>query len=55
MDQEVARLGRSASARVRLSSDSHGEVADAGAAPAAESVRGEVSPDVDPAEAVRSL
>jgi NAD(P)-dependent dehydrogenase (short-subunit alcohol dehydrogenase family) len=38
MDQEVVRLGRSASARVRLSSDSHGEVADAGAAPAARSL-----------------
>jgi NAD(P)-dependent dehydrogenase (short-subunit alcohol dehydrogenase family) len=29
MDQEVARLGRSASARVRLSGESHGEVAEA--------------------------
>ena len=49
MDQEVARLGRSASARVSLSGDSHGEVAEPATGHAAERT------EVDPAAAVQSL
>jgi NAD(P)-dependent dehydrogenase (short-subunit alcohol dehydrogenase family) len=49
MDQEVERLGRSASARVRLSGDSHGEVAEPITGHAAEPT------EVDSAEAVQSL
>jgi NAD(P)-dependent dehydrogenase (short-subunit alcohol dehydrogenase family) len=48
MDQEVVRLGRSASARVGLSGDSHGEVAEPTEGHAAEPT------EVDSAEAVQS-